>query len=199
MSALTKQQQNCYPGLRIEYKNIHKDIVAGCRQGNRRSQQQLYQLYAKAMFNIAHRILNTREEAEDILQDAFVDVFTKLDSFRGDSSIGAWIKRIVINKSINAVKKKRLLTTDLEVVRGGAFRQAPDVFQEEESTFPYTVRQVQDAIERLPDGYRVVFSLYLFEGYSHKEIASELGISESTSKSQFSRAKRKVRQLVESG
>lgn len=144
------------------------------------------------MFTVSMRILQNRQEAEDVLQEAFIDVFAKLHTFRGESSFGAWFKRIVVNKSINAVKKKRLLTTDYDEVRD------EDTVEEssDEQAFPYSVKQVQSAVELLPEGYRLVFTLFLMEGYSHKEIADELGITESTSKSQYNRAKKKLREVL---
>lgn len=146
------------------------------------------------MLTVSVRILRNQQEAEDILQEAFVDVFTKLNSFRGESSFGAWFKRIVVNKSINALKKRKLPTTDWDDIKDEDDPTFEDT--EEQTAFPYSVAQVQGAIELLPEGYRVVFSLFLLEGFSHKEIASELGITESTSKSQYNRAKKKIRQLL---
>lgn len=182
--------------MRIQYQNIHKDIVVRCQKGNRQAQHQLYQLYAKAMYNITLRIMGKPEDAEDVLQDAFIDVFTKIQSFRGEASIGAWIKRIVINKSLNAAKKKKLIVTDIEKAERKNF-VSDYIPQIEDSRKPeFTVKDIQKAIERLPNGYRIVMSLFMFEGYSHQEIASELNISESTSKSQYSRAKRKVRDML---
>ncbi len=137
------------------------------------------------------RILNNQQEAEDVLQDAFVDVFTRLQEFRGDATFGAWLKRIVVNKSINAWKKKKLSVAPLE----GQVMEQPEVLDEVQE-FPFTIQQVQEALEELPEGYRLVFNLYLFEGYGHKEIANELGISESTSKSQYNRSKKKIRTIL---
>ncbi|MEZ4888970.1 MAG: sigma-70 family RNA polymerase sigma factor [Chitinophagales bacterium] len=182
--------------MRLQYQNIHKDIVERCQKGNRQAQQQLYQLYAMAMYNITLRIMGKPEDAEDVLQDAFIDVFTKINSFRGEASIGAWIKRIVINKSLNAVKKKKLMVTDIETVEKDNFVSDYDNGFDEPQAPSFTVSDIQRAIETLPDGYRVVMSLFMFEGYSHQEIAEELNITESTSKSQYSRAKRKVRDIL---
>ena len=174
-------------------EQLHDEIVQRCRDGDSKAQYQLYQLYAKPMLNVSMRIVNNTYDAEDILQEAFVDMYRKLHTFRGESTFGAWFKRIVVNKSINAIKKKRLITTDLE-------NETDEVKEEtsEEVSFPYSVQQVQDAIEQLPAGYRAVFSLFLFEGWSHKEIARELNISESTSKSQYNRAKKKIREILKS-
>ncbi len=177
----------------MEYKNIHKDVVEGCKKGNRKSQQQLYQLYSRAMYNICLRMLNNEADAEDLLQNSFVDVFTKLHYFRFDSSIGAWIKRIVINNCINYLKKKRLQLTDI------GDREFATVVEEvtDWNEVEFSVKKVQEGIQQLPEGYRVVLSLYLLEGYDHKEIAEILNISASTSKSQYSRAKKKLREIIE--
>ena len=144
------------------------------------------------MFNICVRMLNNREEAEDLLQESFTDAFMKLGSFRYESSFGAWMKRIVINKCINSLQKKKV-----ELVL--AEPKAEEADQEE--TVDYgrlhmDVRRIHKAIEELPAGYRVIFSLYALEGYDHTEISQILGISESTSKSQYLRAKQKIRDLI---
>ena len=133
-------------------------------------------------------------DAEDMLQNSFIDVFRKLDSFKFESSIGAWIKRIVINNCINSLKKKRLNVQSLEdhqVERNNFVSE--DV---EEIPVGLSVDMVNQALHLLPDGYRVVFSLYLLEGYDHQEIAEILGVSVATSKSQYSRAKKKLRELL---
>ncbi len=139
------------------------------------------------MYNIAYRMVQSEGDAQDVLQNSFVDVFTKLDRFRNESTIGAWIKRIVINNSINHIKKKRISTEWLD--------EKMDVIPEETSkeTMDYSVEGIKKAVANLPEGYRVIFSMYAFEGYDHSEISEILGISLSTSKSQYSRAKQKIR------
>lgn len=176
----------------MEYKNTHRDIVEGCLAGNRVAQQKLYQLYSRAMYNICLRMLNNETDAEDLLQNSFVDVFTKLHYFRFDSSIGAWIKRIVINNCINYLKKRRLQIVDI------GERDVADNVEEETDwrTQQLSVNKIQEGIKKLPEGYRVVLSLYLLEGYDHKEIGEILNISSSTSKSQYSRAKKKLKQII---
>ena len=145
------------------------------------------------MYNVGYRIVNNSEEAEDVLQDAFISAFNNPDRYRGDSTFGAWLKRIVINKAINYLNKKkpeRMPDDERWDVR------EEEVVDELEG-FPFTVEKVRAAIEALPDGYRSVLSLYLVEGYDHGEIAEILGITESTSKSQFNRAKKKLKELLE--
>jgi RNA polymerase sigma-70 factor (ECF subfamily) len=143
------------------------------------------------MYNVAFRICGQSDEAEDVLQDSFISAFRNLDSYRGDASFGSWLKRIVINKAINGIKKRKmeLLPEDDE------FDVAIET--DEEQYMPeLTVDKVRNAIHRLPDGYRSVLSLYLLEGYDHQEIAEIMGISESTSKSQLNRAKNRLREML---
>lgn len=137
-------------------------------------------------------MLNDAEEAEDLLQNSFVDVFTKLHYFEYKSSVGAWIKRIVINNCINHLKKRRLELVSLE----SKHQPVTETKEEQEPYGKWNVGQIKEAVQQLPDGYRVVFTLYLFEGYDHAEIAEILEISVSTSKSQFNRAKKKLRSIL---
>lgn len=169
--------------------NIHADLIDRCLRGDATAQNQLYTLYARAMFNVCYRIVNDQNDAEDVLQDAFVSAFTGLDSWRGSATFGAWLKRIVVNKAINFLNKKKIDLVQLDEAHE---------FVEEENTIVdnLTVKRVKQAISQLPDGYRIVFSLYLLEGYDHGEIAEILGITESTSKSQYNRAKKKIRELL---
>jgi len=167
---------------------IHAPLIEECRSGNSKAQFRLYNQYAKAMYNLAYRILNNREDAEDILQEAFIECFRSLSSFRFESTFGAWLKRIVINKCINHIKKK---TTDLTFCE-----TLPAVAVEEEEEPVYDTKEIFRGIERLPDGYRIILTLYLLEGYDHSEISQILGISESTSKSQYSRAKEKLKNIL---
>ena len=145
------------------------------------------------MYNVGFRIVNNEEEAEDVLQEAFISAFRNLAYYRGDATFGAWLKRIVVNKAINYLKKRQLerLPDD------GKWDVKEEEPVDELDHFPYSVSQVRDAIGRLPDGYRAVLSLYLLEGYDHSEIGEILGISESTSKSQFNRSKKKLKELLE--
>ncbi len=143
------------------------------------------------MFNICLRMLRNEADAEDLLQSSFVDAFTKLDTFRYQSSIGAWIKRIVINNCINFLKRKRLSIVEMNT--NVLSIESPDPHEEIPSL---GIDKVKSAMMRLPTGYRIVCSLYLLEGYDHKEIAEILEISEATSKSQFSRGKKKLREML---
>ncbi len=180
-------------GLEAATVQIHEEIIERCRRGDRDAHYQLYKLYSRSMYNIGYRIVNDKDEAEDVLQEAFISAFRSLEHYRGDATFGSWLKRIVVNKAINVLKNRRMerLPDD----------ERFDVLEEvwEEEQFQFSVAQVKKAMEKLPDGYRSVLSLYLLEGYDHGEIAEILGISESTSKSQFNRSKKKLREILEGG
>ena len=175
----------------MNYANQHREIVEACQSGDRTAQNKLYNLYSKAMYNICYRMLKDEMEAEDVLQNSFIDVFTKLNSFRFQSAVGAWIKRIVINNCINQLKRRKV-SFELLDDHYDYSEPAPEPKDRQ-----LTIDRIKAAMAELSDGYRVVFSLYLLEGYDHSEIAQILGVSEATSKSQFSRAKAKMRTLLE--
>lgn len=171
-------------------KNIHADLIDRCRQGDREAHFRLYSLYQRAMLNTAFRIVGNAAEAEDVLQEAFLAAFRSLDCYRADAPFGAWLKRIVINKAITLLKKHRWERMPPD----GPHDVADEAAEPDEAVF--TVEQVKQAIQALPHGYRAVLSLYLLEGYDHAEIASILGISESTSKSQYNRSKKRLREII---
>lgn len=173
-------------------KNIHEDIIERSKGGDRAAQYQLYDLYSKAMYNICYRMCNSAEEAEDVLQESFINAFSHLEHYRGTASFGAWLKRIVVNNAINHIRRRKMNLVPLEDHTSVAETQ--DFSSDEDLILQ--VERVKECISRLPDGYRVVFSLYLMEGYDHKEIAEILGVSESTSKSQYNRAKKKLKELL---
>lgn len=159
---------------------------------DRRAQFELYKLYSKGMYNICLRMVNNESDAEDIIQHSFMDVFSKLHMFKFESSIGAWIKRIVINNTINFLKKRKLQISELndQIQTSVQDDQVDDVHME--------IDRIKNALGKLPDGYRVVFNLYAFEGYDHKEIGEIIGVTEATSKSQYSRAKKKIKEILRS-
>lgn len=165
--------------------------VSLCRQGNENGFSQIYNSYSKQMYSVVLRILQDKEEAEDIIQESFITAFEKIENFRQESTFGAWLKRIVINKAINQIKKRKLNIEDIDE------NEAESLMEENEIQYPtLSINEIKNGIKLLPNGYRVVLSLFLLEGYSHKEIAEEMGISESTSKTQYKRAKLKLRDLL---
>ncbi len=171
--------------------NIHDELIARCKAGDREAHYRIYKLYSRSMFNVSYRITGRSEDAEDALQEAFISAFKNLDSYRADATFGAWLKRIVVNKSINFLKKKKHEVMPDDEQWDVAEEESPGYYKEE-----LTIDRVKNAIEELPDGYRAVLSLYLLEGYDHQEIAEILGITESTSKSQLNRAKGKLREKL---
>lgn len=178
-----------------DYRDTHRELVLGCQRKDRTAQRALYGHYAKPMYNLCLRMLRHAHDAEDVLQVAFVDVFRKIDTFNFEASISAWIKRIVVNRCIDHLKKRRLLTTDLDPSRHDIALESSDP-EPAFSAQKLSVEQIKKATLELSEGYRVVLSLYLFEGYDHEEIAQILDISVGTSKSQYSRARKRLAALL---
>lgn len=164
-----------------------RDRIERCIQGDKLAFREFYDLYNKAMFNIALRILGNTGEAEDILQDAFVKSFRLIGTVRSDLEFGGFLKRVVINASIDQVRKRRIDFHSLD--------EARYVAEEPEEETDYDIALLRECLRQLPDGFRIVLTLYLFENYSHREIGSLLNISEGTSKSQYLRARRKLAEL----
>ncbi len=159
------------------------NLVKGCKKNNRKSQQALYDHYCKKMFAVCLRYCRKAEDAEDVLQEAFVKVFTKISSFRSESSLYYWIKKIVINTALNYQRSKLYLYPMVDV---------NELHYLSEKEFTLNNIHYNDLIkllQSLPDGCRIIFNLYAIEGFQHKEIAEMLSISVGTSKSQYSRAK----------
>lgn len=164
-------------------------LVQRCLEGDHTAYRQLYERYSRAMFNTSLRIVNSRHDAEDILQEAFADAFQQLSQFEKRSTFGAWLKQIVVYKSINLLKRKKINFLEID----GTADRADEVNAED--TW-YTVEMIKELIRELPDGYRTVLSLYLFEGYSHDQVAETLGLAPSTARTQYIRAKQKLLQLL---
>ncbi|MCU0393763.1 MAG: sigma-70 family RNA polymerase sigma factor [Thermoflexibacter sp.] len=179
--------------LETSNSDIHKYLIERCLENDSKAQYQLYRQYADAMYNVCMRMVKDEDEAKDLLQEAFVEAFTKLHTFRFEASFGSWLKRIVINKCINLLQKKKLLTINIEDSKS-AKRLLEE--QEDDSHIEYEVKIVQKAITQLPEGCRVVLNLYLFEGYDHAEIGEILDVTESTSKAQYSKARKKLREII---
>ncbi len=172
--------------------DIHRELVEESLAGSVKAQHQLYKLYAGAMFYTCYNMMSSREEAEDMLQEAFSEAFMTLERFRYESTFGTWLKRIVVNKCINEIKRKK---TDLKFSDDmGRYEESYD---DEDNSLPNLhIVMVKEAMTELPEGGRVIFQLYLLEGYDHREIAQILGVSESNSKSQYMRAKNRIREVL---
>jgi len=161
------------------------ELISGCLLHDRIAQRILYDRYKKAMYTLAYRITGDFDDANDVIQDAFLDVFRNLDQFRSEASLGAWIKKIVVRKS---TKKKRI------VIWQNPDESTGEIINWGEDEI--NVAHLEAAILLLPDGFRTIFILAEVEGYSHREIAVMLEISEGTSKSQLFHAKRKLRSIL---
>lgn len=171
--------------------NIHQHIIKAAKDGNRKAQKELYELYARAMYNVCIRMLQDMEKAQDCLQEAFIDAFTHLNQFDFRVEFGAWLKRLVINRCINELKRSQRSDDFIQ-----SYAPEEDEFADaDEKTLK--VSAIKEALKQLPAGSRAIFSMYMMEGYDHVEIAGILNISESTSKSQFMRAKRKIQQIIQ--
>jgi RNA polymerase sigma factor (sigma-70 family) len=174
---------------------IDQSIIEGCIAGKRKAQSQLYDKFSAGMLGICLRYCKNLEDAEDVLQEGFIKVFRSIQTFRGESSIGAWIKRIMINTAITHIKK--------QISIGNMMTEMIDSIEMEESENEEIVlahidpQKLLGFIQELPEGYRTVLNLYVFEGYTHKEIAESLSISESTSKTQLFKARKYLRNKIE--
>jgi RNA polymerase sigma factor (sigma-70 family) len=172
------------------FRNLHQDLLDGCKAGDQKAQFQIYKLYYKAMYNTSLRIVNDTMEAEDIMQESFLSAFEKIDTYSGTVSFGAWLKKIVINRSLDSLGKRKAVFEDIESHVGIRDESHEESTRNEE--VDVRVEEVKEAIEKLPDGYRIILSLYLLEGYDHDEIAEIMNITSSTSRSQLSRAKQRL-------
>lgn len=141
------------------------------------------------MYNTSLRIVNDKIEAEDIMQDSFLSAFRKIESYKGEVSFGAWLKKIVVNQSLDYLKKRKV---DFISIAEKPFEKEEEIEINDVENQKALISKIKETIQELPDSYRVVLSLYLLEGYDHEEIAEILNITSSTSRSQFTRARRKL-------
>jgi RNA polymerase sigma-70 factor (ECF subfamily) len=178
--------------LEGKYLHIHQELIEGCRTGDREAQFKIYKLYYKAMYNTSLRIVNDTAEAEDIMQESFLEAFQRLDNYRGEGSFGSWLKRIVINRSLDYLRKNKEMISLSE----GDFDIAEVPEENREEEFRIQVEEVRKSIFLLPEEYRVVLSLFLLEGYDHEEIAQILDISNQLSRTRYSRARQKLLKIL---
>lgn len=174
------------------YRPNETELIKGCIRGDRNAQKQLYDIYSPLMYPVCLRYMKNSMEAEDVLVIAFTRIFEKISQFKATGSLEGWIKRIVINVALMHLRKQRTMfvISDMEV---------EDMDRADGSNYDYVQEEeLFSMLDRLPPGYRSVFNLYAIDGFSHKEIASHLGISENTSKSQFSRARVFLQKLLKS-
>jgi RNA polymerase sigma factor (sigma-70 family) len=182
--------------LELSEPILHDDWVERAKLGDPRSFSELYRKYAKAMYNTSLRVVNHTGDAEDVVQEAFTDAFRSLADFQYKSTFGAWLKRIVINKSINLLRKRKMDLIDIEKTNIG---HLPDDEAADEEEMALKVEEIKKAVALLPNGYRTVLTLYLFEGYDQEEIADILQVTHATVRTQYMRAKQKLLQLIKQG
>ena len=173
------------------FRDIHYDLIESCRRGEQKAQFQIYKLYYKSMYNVSLRIVNDPMEAEDIMQESFLTAFEQIGNFSGEVSFGAWLKRIVRNRSIDSWRKnEKMIFENVESYH----EIADDSFENSLSDGEPDgrIKKIAEGIRHLSEGCRKIFTLYFLEGYDYEEISQILSISKSTSRSQLSRAKNRL-------
>lgn len=174
----------------------YDELVERCKRGDALGYTELYRQYSRAMFNTCLRIVNNVTEAEDVLQESFIEAFKNLHGFEYRTSFGGWLKQICINRSINQLKKRKVTWVDID---DSQTDHLEDQTERDDYETKLQVEAVKNGIKKLPDGYRTVLSLYLLEGYDHEEISEILDVAESTTRSQYIRAKQKLLQILKEG
>lgn len=167
-------------------------IITQCQKADRKAQQELYTLLAPKLYGTCLRYTNASTDAEDLLQEAFMKIFSNISSFKADGHIEAWARRITVNVILEAFRKKKMLEYSIDYVDHGNLLSNNSINVLES----LSLQELTKIINSLPEGKRVVFNLYVIEGYSHKEIAEMLNISEGTSKSQLSKAKEMLAEIL---
>lgn len=175
----------------MNMEETHAHLIEGCRSGNRTAQLTLYKQFAQRLYIACLRIVGNTSEAEEAMQDTFLKIFTRLDQYHEGQCFEAWMHRIAIHTAIDYVRRQ---TPDWEELSDNY--SAPDDDGPDEEEIQYSVAQVKEACKKLPAGYRVILSLYLFEGYDMEEIASILKIQPPSVRSQYLRAKRKLLDII---
>ena len=163
-----------------------------CIKGDQRAQRKLFEMYAPKMMGVCLRYMKDQAQAEDVLQDGFVKVFTKLDKYTGDGSLEGWVRRIMVNTALDQLRKTNKFNANVSM-DDVAYKVESDA----DVLAPLIEEDLLKLIQEMPTGYKTVFNMFAIEGFSHKEIGEKLGVSENTSKSQYSRAKAYLRTKVE--
>ena len=178
----------------IILKLTEEQLIQGCKRNKRKARNSLYKLYANKLLGVCLRYTRNKSEAEDVLHDAFIKIFTKMDQYKGKGSFEGWMRRIVVNTAIQSLRersKTRLIIEDKEI-------QEDKHSEEIDDEMPIlSAKELMALIQNLPDGYKVIFNMFVIEDMSHKEICEQLNISEGTSKSQLFRAKKYLRTEIE--
>lgn len=176
--------------MQSNHNMSESDLIKGCLEGDRRAQEYLYQRFSPKMYGVCLRYAGKAEDAQDILQDGFVKIFKNLHMYRGDGSFEGWIRRIFVNTAIEHYRRQVNLYPVTENHENLLETKEISAFDS------LSVKDLMKIIQQLSPGYRTVFNLYVVEGYSHKEIAEMIGISEGTSKSQLARAKGVLQNII---
>ena len=182
--------------MSTDFFDIKQMLVERARKGDQQSMYRLYKMYVHAMYNVSIRIVTNQLDVEDILQESFANAFSNLGTYKGEASFGAWLKRIVINKSINHVKKQKIWFADMEHLPETEDITDEGDFSGDNIFSGISPEMIHEAIKTLPEKAKAVFNLYLLEDYQHKDIAAMLDISESTSKSQYQRARKLLQEKL---
>ncbi len=161
-----------------------EQLLAGCLKNNAAAQEALYSRFSPRMLGVCYRFARNREDAEDMLQEGFIKVFTQMYQYRNEGALEGWIRRIMVHTCINILKKNKKFTNSVDIIHATSLHVKEDMIPS-----IMQAKQVVECIRMLPLGYRTVLNLYAIEGFSHKEIANLLDIEESTSRSQYTRAK----------
>ena len=180
--------------LKEKYIDKNRYLIKSCRKNDRQAQVQIYKLYYKAMYNTSLRIVNNTADAEDIMQESFLEAFRKISSYNGDGSFGSWLKRIVINKSLDFIKARQS-----RMSLGQKIMEMEEQKQEEENEstdIDAKMEEVSLALEKLPDNYRIILSLFLIEGYDHQEIGQILNTPYGNVRTRYSRARQRLVQEI---
>lgn len=171
------------------YQNIHQALIDSCRKGKRKAQSELYRIYYKGMYAVCLRMVGNPVDAEDVMQEAFLSAFSKIETYKGQVSFGAWLKKIVVNRSLDFLKKKKIQFEDVE-------KHTKIIDDSDFEPREVDVQKIRTSIQMLPDNYRVILSLHLIEGYDYEEMEQILDISQNTCRIQFMRAKNKLRGIL---
>lgn len=176
--------------LQIKRSKSEEGLIAACRKGDSKAQRDIYEKYSPTMFAVCRSYVIELQEAEDILICGFTKAFQKIDQFKGEGSFEGWLRRIIVNEALSYIRRNKSMYLEVEIEKAG---REPDYQQLNNHL---EVEDLHKMIDQLPTGYKTVFNLYAIEGFSHKEIAGKLGISENTSKSQLSRARVYLQKLL---
>lgn len=179
---------NVYPSKTKQV--TEEQLIAACQRRDRKAQKLLFDRYSPKMYGICKRYIRDLQEAEDVLVDGMFRVLTKIDDFRGEGSFEGWIRRIIVNQSLMFLRKRNELKYAKEI-------DNIEVVSQTNVEDELAAQDILDLLSQLPTGYRTIFNLYVVEGYKHREIAEQLGISINTSKSQLILAKKRMRDLVQ--